>query len=380
MGTREMPGRTCRIFILLGLLAPRAARAQEPEQNENVVRAEAPIVAGNAVIAKKRALADAFRQVTERALAEIVKQGAPLPSPLPPGVVQLKASLANSAQRFVRSYRLIEQATEGGILHVMVEADVDTVLLRRELDRARGSAQVAAPAVAAVPVAGFMLLAGTAPATSMAAAALTAAGVRVRVDAGAGEAQLLALAAKQNAYALFVAATSVDEGMVRGTTRVSVKCALRSRLFPAGSQAARGPAVDRTDEDRGFAANASLARVACLEQVSGQAARGLVSALRAPTVSAPFVTLRLDIADPGAIPTLLQTLKRMGAVTATEVRDVAANLAEIRVFTRMGGVALGQVLVHELAGKLTVVPTQSTEAVLALRLRPLDTSALEENR
>ncbi len=374
-----MSGRTCRILILLGLLAPSLARAQEPQPSESVVRAEAPVVAGNAVNAKKRALSDAFRQVTERALAEIVKQGAPLPSPLPPGVVQLKASLASSAQRFVRSYRLIEQATEGGILHVMVEADVDTVLLRRELDRARGSAQVAAPTVARAPVAGFMLLAGTAPAPSLVAAALTAAGVRVRVGAGAGEVQLLALAAKQNAYALFVAATSVDEGMVRGTTRVSVKCALRSRLFRAGDQAARGPAIDRTDEDRGFAADANLARTACLEKVSGQTARALVSALRAPTVSAPFVTLQLDIADPGAIPTLLQALKRMGAVTATEVRDVAANLAEIRVFTRIGGVALGQVLVHELAGKVTVVPTQTTNDLLALRVRPLDSSALEEN-
>jgi hypothetical protein len=380
MGIREMPGRTCRVFILLGLLAPSLARAQEPQPTESVVRAEAPVVAGNAVNAKKRALADAFRQVTERALAEIVKQGAPLPSPLPPGVVQLKASLASSAQRFVRSYRLIEQATEGGVLHVMVEADVDTVLLRRELDRARGTASVAAPVVARAPVAGFMLLAGAAPATSMTATALTAAGVNVRVDAGAGEAQLLALAAKQNAYALFVAATSVDEGMVRGATRVSVKCALRSRLFSAGGQAAQGPAVDRTDEDRGFAVDANLARTACLEKVSGQAARGLVAALRAPTVSAPFVTLALDIADPGAIPTLLHALKRMSAVTATEVRQVAANLAEIRVFTRVGGVALGQLLVHELAGKLAVTPTQTTNDLLALQVRPLDSPAPEENR
>ena len=31
------------------------------------------------------------------------------------------------------------------------------------------------------------------------------------------------------------------------------------------------------------------------------------------------------------------------------------DLAEIRVFTRIGGVALGQILLRELAGKLTVV-------------------------
>lgn len=367
------------LLVVLGLLGT-SARAQAPEPNERVVRAEAPVVAGNAVNAKKRALADAFRQATERALAEIVKQGEPLPSPLPPGVAQLKASLANSAQRFVRSYRLIEQQTEGGVLRVMVEADVDTVLLRQALDRVRGSAQAAAPAVASAPVANYLLVAGAAPATSMTATALTAAGANVRIDASSGEAQLLALAAKQNAYALFVAVTSLDEGMVRGAMRVSVRCALRSRLFLAGGQAARGPSIDRTDEDRGFAADANLARTACLEKVSGQAARGLASALRAPAVSAQFVTLQLDIADPGAVTSLLQALKRMSAVTATEVRHVTTSLAEIRVFTRIGGVALGQSLLRELAGKLTVAPMQTTNDLLALRVRPLDSSALEENR
>jgi hypothetical protein len=378
-GTREMPGRALGLLVVLGLLGT-SARAQAPEPNERVVRAEAPVVAGNAVNAKKRALADAFRQATERALAEIVKQGEPLPSPLPPGVAQLKASLANSAQRFVRSYRLIEQQTEGGVLRVMVEADVDTVLLRQALDRVRGSAQAAAPAVASAPVANYLLVAGAAPATSMTATALTAAGANVRIDASSGEAQLLALAAKQNAYALFVAVTSLDEGMVRGAMRVSVRCALRSRLFLAGGQAARGPSIDRTDEDRGFAADANLARTACLEKVSGQAARGLASALRAPAVSAQFVTLQLDIADPGAVTSLLQALKRMSAVTATEVRHVTTSLAEIRVFTRIGGVALGQSLLRELAGKLTVAPMQTTNDLLALRVRPLDSSALEENR
>ena len=52
----------------------------------------------------------------------------------------------------------------------------------------------------------------------------------------------------------------------------------------------------------------------------------------------------------------------------------------IRVFTRIGGVALGQILLREVAGKLTAAPTQTTNDLLALRVRPLDSSALEENR
>jgi hypothetical protein len=355
--------RTGRLVAVLCLLAANVALAQSPnqDQDERVVRAEAPIVAGNAVNAKKRALADAFRQAAERSLGDLLKLGEPLPQPMPVGVAQLKASLANSAQKFIRSYRLIEESTEGGVMRVMVEADVDTVLLRRELDRLRGAGTAPARAAATAPVAGFLLVAGTAPVAAMTAKALAAAGARVRLDPATGESQLLVSAGKQNAYALYVVATSASEGMVRGAGRISVRCNVRSRLFPAGVRAQ--PTIDRVDEERGFAAQENLARDACFERVSGQAARRLVTLLRAPTVSAPFVSLQLDIADPGAIPTFLQALARLGAVTATEVRQVSPSQAEIRVF----------------AGKLTLVPTQTTNGSIAMRVRALDSSAVEEN-
>jgi hypothetical protein len=369
----------CLLAGLLPLVAGSVRAQPAAEQNDRVVRAEAPIVAGNVVNAKKRVLADAFRQVTERAFGELVKE-APLPSPMPVAVGQLKASLANSAQRFVRSYRLLEQETEGGVLRVMVEADVNAVLLRQELDRARTASQATAAPTAAPPAATFMLVAGAAPAAAMMAATLTAAGVNARLDPSATEAEMVASAAKQNAHALFVAAVSVGEGLVRGAFRTSVKCTLHSRLFHAGGQAARGPVIDRTDEERGFAADENLARTACFERASTLAARGIVAALHAPMVTVPFVTLQMDIADSGAIPAFMQALKRVGAVSAAEVRLVAAKQAEIRVFTRIGGAALGQALLRELAGKLTVVPTQTTSDVLVLRVRALDSSALEENR
>ena len=366
------------VLTVACLMWTGGARAQAPEQNERVVRAEAPIVAGNAVNAKKRALSDAFRQAAEKAFAELLKEGGA--GSMPPAVAQLKASLANSAQKFIRSYRLIDQATEGGVLRVMVEADVDSVLLRRELERARGATPAPAVAVAPAPVASFILVAGTAPTATQVVTALVAAGANARLDGSPSEAQLLANATKQNASAMFATATSASEGLVRGTNRHAVQCTLRTRLFPAGSQAQRGPAIDRSDEERGFAADPKLAFDGCLEKVSTVAARGLVSALRAPTVAAAFVTLQLDLADPGAVPVLLQALKRVGSVTAIEVRHVSASQAEIRVFTRMGGVALGQALVREVAGKLTATPTQTTNDVLALRVRAPDPSAPEETR
>jgi len=105
-----------------------------------------------------------------------------------------------------------------------------------------------------------------------------------------------------------------------------------------------------------------------------------VAKLRAPAVGAPFVTLQLDIVDPGAIALVLQACKRLGSVNATEARQVSATGAEIRVFTRMGGPALQQSLVRELAGKLAMVPTQTGNDLLVLRVRNPDSSALEETR
>jgi hypothetical protein len=378
--SRNTTSRIFGFFAGLCLLAASIAHAEPvAEQNDRVVRAEAPIVAGNALTAKKRALADAFRQAAERAFGELMKEGDPLPQPVPVAVAQLKASLANSAQKFIRSYRLIEQETTGGVLHVMVEADVNTVLLRRELDRARAATPTPTPTATTLPAAQFILVAGSAPAAAMTATALTAAGLRARPDPSSNEAQLVASAAKQNAFALFITAGSTSEGLVRGALRASVKCSLNSHLYQAGSQARRGPAIDRTDADHGFAADENFARHACLTRVSTLAAREIVAALHSPTVTLPYVTLQLDIVDVGAIPIFLQALKRVGAVTAAEVRHVTANLAEIRAFTRIGGAALLPTILREVAGKITVMPTQTTNDLLALRVRASDSSALEEN-
>ena len=371
---------------LAGVCAVGVAWSQpaDPSQrpSERVVRAEAPIVAGNAVSAKKRALADAFRQATEHSLAELVSQGEATTGPLPVGVAQLKASLANSAQRFIRSYRLLEQDNQNGILHVMVEADVDTVLLRRELERARGGATPVGQSSVVKPTATLVLVAGPLPAgvAPTMVNALVAGGIKAQIDPAPGEQQLAASVARQNAYGLFAVAKVTTEGFVRGTGQLSVKCGVSTRLFQAGTQGPRGPAVDRNDEDRGFAADEGAARIACFERVAATVARGVVSALRAPAVTAPFVTLQLDVVEPGAILTILQALKRMGAVTASEIRHVTATMAEIRVFTRIGGPVLAQVLVREVGDKLAMVSTQTSADRLAMQVRNVDSSALEENR
>jgi hypothetical protein len=136
--------------------------------------------------------------------------------------------------------------------------------------------------------------------------------------------------------------------------------------------------MDRKDEDRGFGPDEGKARIACWEHAAPSLARNVANTLRNP-VAAPFVTLDLDIVEPGALQTLLQALKRLGAVTAAEVRHVTASMAEIRVFTRVGGPVLQSALVREVSGKLAVVPNLSTKDRLALRVRIVGPSALEGN-
>jgi hypothetical protein len=59
-------------------------------------------------------------------------------------------------------------------------------------------------------------------------------------------------------------------------------------------------------------------------------------------------------------------------VTASEVRHITANLAEIRVFTRIGGPGLFQALGRELGGKLLLVPTRPVSDVVAVKVQGSD--------
>lgn len=363
------------LALTLCLLLAAGVSAQTAEPSDRVVRAEAPIVAGNALSAKKRALADAFRQAVERAFDEMLKEGEPLAQPWPPALTQLKASLASAAQKYVRSYRLIEQSSEGGVVKVMVEADVDAAALRRDVEQARGSASP--PSGQRAKPASVLLVAGSSTATPAVLHALSAAGIGAQLDRSTAEAQLIADGARQGASALFVSETDSDEGPVRGAEQVAVKCNLAARLFVVGAPTGR-PVLDQVAEDHGFAGDAPAAREACVERTSTLLARAVAAKLRAPQVGAPFVTVQLDIVDAGAVATVLQACKRVGSVVATEVRQIAANTAELRVFTRMAGPALQQALAREVAGKLAVAPLHVASDSLSLRVRNPDSSALEE--
>ncbi len=371
--TKLRPAAATRVatspFGLAGMLAVIAfAMPAAAQPGEHVFTAEALVVNGNAVMAKQRALADAFRQTVERAFSDLLKESGGEAQPLSPGLVQLKASFANRGQRFLRSYRILEEEEGNGRLRVQIDADVDTALLRREMERARGTTAGEPSTASGRPAGPSILVGGDLPdeVSTMVMKALSAVGVQAQSAAMGDEAPLVAAAARQAARALWLAATWFAEGSIRGASRVSVRCELRARLLSAGS-GARASILERNE--RGFAGDETAARLACAQRAADALARQLAALLRPTPADARYVTLDLDVVEPAALMALIQVAKRLGAVNAAEVRQVTTNQAEIRVFTRMSGREIEAALLRDVAGRLLVTELKPPGDRVTLQVR-----------
>jgi hypothetical protein len=338
------------------------------QPGEHVVTGEAPVVNGNAVVAKQRALAEAFRQAVERAFSDLLKEGGGEAQPGSAGLAQLKASFANRGQRFVRSYRVLEEEEANGRLRVQVDAEVDTALLRREMERARGTSAGEPATMPARPAGPSIVVGGDLPAEASATVvkALAAVGVQAQSLAVRDEASLLAAATRQAAQALWLAATSLGEGSVRGAPRVSVRCELRARFLAAGS-GARPVSIERSE--RGFAGDEAAARLACWQRAAAALAQQLSTSFQPIPAGARYVTLDLDVVEPAALMALIQVVKRLGAVTAAEVRRVSTRQAEIRVFTRMSGREIQAALIRDVGGRLLVTELKPPADRVTLQVR-----------
>jgi hypothetical protein len=357
---------TQRIALAIAILLFVLPAAAQP--GERVVTAEVPIVNGNAVVAKQRALADAFRQVAERAFADLLKESGGEVQPLAPGLAQIKASFANRGQRFVRSYRVLEEEEAKGRLRVQIDAEVDTALLRREMERARGATATESATTSTRPAGLSLLVGGDDEASAAVVKAIAAGGVQVQSAAARDEAALVGAAGRQAAQALWLVATSFGEGTIRGASPVSVRCELRARLLSAGP-GVRPALLDNTQSERGFARDESGARLACWQRVAGGLARQLSTFLRPVPAGARYLTLDLDVVEPAALVTLIRVVKRLGAVNAAEVRHVTTRRAEIRVFTRMSGREIESALVRDIAGRLLVTEVKPPADRVTLQVR-----------
>ena len=91
--------------------------------------------------------------------------------------------------------------------------------------------------------------------------------------------------------------------------------------------------------------------------------------LRPTPAGARYVTLDLDVVEPAALMALIQAVKRLGAVTAAEVRHVTTSQAEIRVFTRMSGREIEAALIRDVAGRLLVAEMKPPADRVTLQVR-----------
>jgi hypothetical protein len=368
-----MNGFFAKTALVLSAAWILAVPAWAAEPSDRVVTAEAPIVNGNAVVAKQRAMTEAFRQVTERAFADLLKEAGAEGQPLSGGLMKVKASLATRGQRFVRSYRILEQDDSNGRLRIQIDADVDTALLRREMEKTRGTSgePEAAPAQPAGP---GILVGGELPEESKAAVinVLVAAGVRAKPMAVRDEAPLVAAAATQAGQGLWLAGKSFAEGSIRGASQVSVRCELHARLLPAG--ASRGVLLDQKMTERGFANDEAAARLACWQRAAGGLARQISTLLRPLPATSRYLTLDLTVVEPAAIMTVVQVLKRLGAVSAAEVRRVSVRQAEIRVWTRLGAREVQAALIRDLGGRLAVTEIKPPTDRITLQVSHADQS------
>ena len=170
--------------------APAAPPPAAPAPAAEGAVGQAPIAAGDVATARDRALNEAFRQLVEAAFTGLVAENGGATSP---ALSSLRAGWLQRPKRLVRSYRVLEQSEDGGLLRVRVTAELDEAFMRREFDRSRGVAnRGVAPGV--LPV----LAVGAPEAGTVLVSALGDQGIRAQLQAGAAndEAALRALAAR----------------------------------------------------------------------------------------------------------------------------------------------------------------------------------------
>jgi hypothetical protein len=380
----QQPGRFALAGAALALFWSVPARAQPPNPapvgppaqapaaaetpNPRAISAEAPIVAGNAASAKQRALDDAFRQAVERTFGVLMAEAGFGPTePPPPALMQLKGTFFSRAKRYVRGYHVLEQSEEGGHFRLQIDAEIDEGLLRKEIDRARGSAT---PSPAATALSAIVV--GAPPdAVQALARALGGAGVKTTtpVAGSLDDTRARELAVRDHAAATLVVSGNVaDEGAVRGTTKWAANCRLGARVLAASATSA----VDRTAEAHAFSDGPGAAQAECLARAAGDVARQTSGALGGTGVAARdmrLVSLELDLIEPAALPLVLQALKKLGNVSSVEVRRVTVGHVELRAVTRVAAPTLASALARELAGSAELVVGQTAPDRASVQVR-----------
>jgi hypothetical protein len=353
-----IPAVTALTLVLASVASAQPPPAPPPV-TEGVV-GQAAVAAGNLASARERALDDAFRQLVERGFAELLSEAAAGATPnVPANLASLRAAWIARPKRLVRSYRVLEQGEVDGTFRVRVTAELDAAHMRREFDRARGSANKGVTP-GAVPVVGS----GPPEAPAALASALTAEGVRAQHQLGATDDAGLRAFAARSGRGVVVAVTgrSASEGLVRGTSEQSVECQMTVRLLGADGSS---KASERSAGGRAFGSAEAEARAACFARATRDLLPALLPDLGSLTGGSgdlPVVVLDLDINEPAVISPVLRALRKIAGPSAAEVRRVIVGRVEIRVRSRLAPASLLNALTRELAALATVTRTGQAAA------------------
>jgi hypothetical protein len=128
----------------------------------------------------------------------------------------------------------------------MVEAEVDSVLLRREMEKTSDDRTASIKEQATEPGAPLQVGGRVLPAfAQQILVSLAAVNVKAEANAAKDERALLIASAKANAPALYLKPDATNEGMVRGGGQVSIACRVDYRLFTSQGLKNSGAEVGR---------------------------------------------------------------------------------------------------------------------------------------
>jgi hypothetical protein len=344
--------------------APAPPAEPGPAPGMKLVSGQAPVVGGNAVGARERALDDALRQAVEQTIAEIAD-----PAARAAQAKTIKTLLAR-ARSYVPRYRTLEEGETNGVYAMRLEAEVDELALRRKLEPAApastGAGRAAAPGVTVVT-------ADALPASAALAADLVSALASAGLKARAGDAAAPPAPGQATAR---VTGTATNEGEARGTGRISIACQGGAQLSPLpGAPTSEERATARVFVPAGPGADVDAGRRDCFGQLGVALATRVAAKLGAAGAASSgaaggdlrVVTVDAEVGEPAAVPALVRSLRTVGAVSSAELTRVAAGRAEVRLRARAATTALAAALPRAAGPMITLSDVEVAGDVIRLR-------------
>ncbi len=317
------------------------------------VAAEVTVVAGNVTSARKRALDEALFQSVDLAFAALAVEMGLDPNALPAELNAFRASLRADARALVRSYRVLSEAESAGRFRIVIDAVVQTGLLRQKI------ASVRPPVAATAAVSGLWLLSDNALAIPPVAAALARSGVIIGgTQTGEQDASTLRKSEVRARDATIVSVSSrvLGQDRVRGADQIAITC----DVSLVANRDERNVAREQSG-DRGFAIDAEGARTACLDRASASVVARLLPILTTSNQVEVGRVVILDVVtdQPAALERVVLRLARMGSVARSEPRRIVVGSAQIRLVTTLSQSELSAALQNELS---TAVQIEKLEA------------------